>query len=140
MLAMLLASPPPVVTFLFGLPSTEIITAPRGRGIVLMVTATSVNEAGAIEAAGIDVIVAQGIEAGNHRGVFGRAAPDDALGTGALTRLLVCKTKIPVIAAGGMMDGAEISSAFNLGTVAAQLGTAFMACSESAADEAYRRH
>lgn len=138
MLAMLLELAPPVVSFHFGVPSTEIITALRGCGIVLMATATSLDEARAIEAAGIDAIVAQGIEAGGHRGVFDPVAPDDSLGTAALTRLLVLKTKLPVIAAGGIMDGASIASALDLGAVAAQLGTAFVACPESAADEAYR--
>lgn len=138
MLAMLLALAPPVVSFHFGLPSTGIITALHDRGIVLMATATSLDEARAIEAAGIDAIVAQGIEAGGHRGVFDPAAHDDALGTVALTRLLVLKTKLPVIAAGGIMDGAGIASSLDLGAVAAQLGTAFIACPESAADEAYR--
>lgn len=138
MLATLLELAPPVVSFHFGVPSTEIITALRGRGIVLMATATSLDEARAIEAAGIDAIVAQGIEAGGHRGVFDPVAPDDSLGTAALTRLLVLKTKLPVIAAGGIMDGAGIASALDLGAVAAQLGTAFIACPESAADEAYR--
>ncbi|UZK67799.1 NAD(P)H-dependent flavin oxidoreductase [Sphingomonas sp. M1-B02] len=138
MLAMLLTLAPPVVSFHFGLPSTEIIAALRDRNILLMATATSLNEARAIEAAGIDAIVAQGIEAGGHRGVFDPLAPDDALGTIALTRLLVLKTRIPVVAAGGIMDGAGIASALDLGAVAAQLGTAFVACPESAADEAYR--
>lgn len=138
MLAMLLALAPPVVSFHFGLPSPEIIAALRGRNIVLIATATSLDEARAIEAAGIDAIVAQGIEAGGHRGVFDPRAPDDALGTVALTRLLVRKTKLPVVAAGGIMDGAGIASALDLGAVAAQLGTAFIACPESAADEAYR--
>lgn len=138
MLTMLLELAPPVISFHFGLPSIEVITALRERGVVMMATATSLHEARAIEAAGIDAIVAQGIEAGGHRGVFDPAAPDDALGTVALTRLLVLKTRLPVIAAGGIMDGAGIASALNLGAVAAQLGTAFIACPESAADDAYR--
>lgn len=138
MLAMLLELAPPVVSFHFGLPSTEIIAALRGRNILLMATATSLDEAHAIEAAGLDAIVAQGIEAGGHRGMFDPLAPDDALSTATLTRLLVLKTKLPVVAAGGIMDGAGIASALDLGAVAAQLGTAFIACPESAADEAYR--
>ena len=138
MLAMLLALAPPVVSFHFGVPSTEIIAALHDRGILLMATATNLDEARAIEAAGIDAIVAQGIEAGGHRGVFDPAAPDDALGTFALTRLLVLRTRLPVIAAGGIMDGAGIAATLDLGAVAAQLGTAFIACPESAADEAYR--
>ncbi len=138
MLATLLAIKPPVVSFHFGLPSADALSALRARGIYLLATATSLEEARAIEAAGIDGIVAQGIEAGGHRGVFDPAKPDDALGTLALTRLLVRKTKLSVVAAGGIMDGAGIAAALDLGAIAAQLGTAFVACPESAADEAYR--
>lgn len=138
MLAMLLETAPPVVSFHFGLPPADAIAALRGRGILLLATATSLAEARAIEAAGIDAIVAQGIEAGGHRGIFDPAAPDDALGTLALTRLLARETRLPVIAAGGIMDGAGIAAALDLGAVAAQLGTAFVACPESAADDAYR--
>ena len=138
MLAMLVEKAPPVVSFHFGLPAPDAIAALQSRGVVLIATATSLTEAQAIEAAGIDAIVAQGIEAGGHRGVFDPAAPDAALGTMALTRLLVRDVGIPVIAAGGIMDGAGIAAALDLGAVAAQLGTAFIACCESAADEAYR--
>jgi nitronate monooxygenase len=138
MLVMLLDLAPPVVSFHFGLPSADAIVALRARGIVLMATATSVEEARAIEAAGVDVVVAQGIEAGGHRGVFDPASLDDALGTFALVRLLAKKTNLPVVAAGGIMDGAGIAAALDLGAVAAQLGTAFIACPESAADDAYR--
>lgn len=138
MLAMLVESAPPVVSFHFGLPPKDALSALRERGILLLATATNLDEARAIEAAGIDVIVAQGIEAGGHRGVFDPAAPDDALGTMTLTRLLVTNTGLPVVAAGGIMDGAGIAAALDLGAVAAQLGTAFIACPESAADDAYR--
>ena len=82
--------------------------------------------------------MAQGYEAGGHRGVFNTNAPDSNLGTIALTRLLARQLHIPVIAAGGIMDGAGIASALRLGAAAAQLGTAFVAASESAADEGYR--
>ena len=138
MLAMLLDLAPPVVSFHFGLPPADVLSALRARGIYLMATATSLDEAHAIEAAGIEAVVAQGIEAGGHRGVFNPNAPDDALGMVALTRLLVRKTGLPVIAAGGIMDGAGIAAALDLGAAAAQLGTAFVACPESAADDAYR--
>ena len=137
-LAMLLEVAPPVVSFHFGLPSSDALSALRSRGIFLMATATSLEEAGAIKAAGIDAIVAQGIEAGGHRGIFDPATPDDALGTVALTRLLVRKAGLPIIAAGGIMDGAGIAAMLDLGAVAAQLGTAFIACPESAVDEGYR--
>ncbi|MBM7406847.1 MULTISPECIES: NAD(P)H-dependent flavin oxidoreductase [Sphingomonas] len=138
MLTMLLALAPPVVSFHFGLPPADVLAALRARGVYLMATATSLEEARAIEAAGIDAVVAQGIEAGGHRGIFDPNAPDDALGMVALTRLLVRNTGLPVIAAGGMMDGAGIAAALDLGAAAAQLGTAFVPCPESAADAAYR--
>ena len=138
MLAMLLATKPPVVSFHFGLPSAEAIAALREAGIMLLATATSPGEARRIERAGLDAVVAQGIEAGGHRGVFDPAAPDDALGTLALARLLAVDGRLPVIAAGGIMDGAGITAVLAVGAFAAQLGTAFVCCPESAADEAYR--
>ena len=138
MLAMLVSTAPPVVSFHFGLPAADRIAALKDAGCLLMASATSPAEARLIEAAGVDAIVAQGWEAGGHRGVFDPAAPDDRLGTMALTRLLVTETGLPVIAAGGLMDGAGIRAALALGASAAQLGTAFIACPESSADEAYR--
>ncbi len=137
-LSMLIETAPPVVSFHFGLPSADRIGALKRAGCVLLASATSLHEARAVEAAGIDIIVAQGWEAGGHRGVFDPIAPDDRLGTMALTRLLVTRSTLPVIAAGGIMDGAGIRASLSLGAVAAQLGTAFIACPESSADEAYR--
>lgn len=138
MLALLVEQAPPVVSFHFGLPPAEAIRALHERGVLLLASATNIDEARAIAAAGIDAIVAQGIEAGGHRGMFDPQAPDDALGTMALTRLLVRDAALPVIAAGGIMDGAGIAAALDLGAVAAQMGTAFIGCPESAADDAYR--
>jgi nitronate monooxygenase len=138
MLAMLVERPPPVVSFHFGLPGMDRIAALKAAGCVLMATATSRREAEAIEAAGIDAVVAQGWEAGGHRGMFDPDADDDRLGTMALTRLLVVNFRLPVIAAGGIMDGRGIRAALDLGAAAAQLGTAFVACPESIADQAYR--
>jgi len=92
----------------------------------------------AIERAGLDAIVAQGIEAGGHRGIFSPDVEDEGLGTLALTRLLVRNTSLPIIAAGGIMDGAGLRAVLDLGGQAAQLGTAFIACPESSADAAYR--
>ncbi|WP_293230195.1 nitronate monooxygenase [Paludibacterium sp.] len=136
--AMLLEERPAVVSFHFGLPPAEHIAALKAAGIVLLATATSLDEARRIEAAGVDGIVAQGVEAGGHRGVFDPDEPDEGLGTLALVRLLVQRTSLPVIAAGGIMDGAGIAAALALGAVAAQLGTAFIACPESSADVLYR--
>ncbi|MFC4256450.1 nitronate monooxygenase [Altererythrobacter xixiisoli] len=138
MVSMLLDTAPPVVSFHFGLPPADIIAALKQRGIALIATATNLAEAQVIAAAGLDGVVAQGVEAGGHRGLFDPAAHDDALSTFALTRLLVQSVDLPVIAAGGIMDGAGIAAALDLGAAAAQLGTAFIACPESAADAAYR--
>jgi nitronate monooxygenase len=138
MLAMLLETRPSVVSFHFGLPSGAAIRALRDAGIVLLATATNLDEARAIAKAGIDAVVAQGWEAGGHRGIFDPDAPDDQLGTMALTRLLARNLDQPVIAAGGIMDGAGIAASLRLGASAAQLGTAFVAAEESLADEGYR--
>jgi len=138
MFAMLCDEKPAVVSFHFGLPRQAWIDALRADGIVLLATATSLGEARRIEDAGIDAIVAQGVEAGGHRGVFDPEAPDEGLGTFALVRLLATHGKLPVIAAGGIMDGAGIAAALALGAQAAQLGTAFVASPESSADAAYR--
>jgi nitronate monooxygenase len=138
MLAMLIEAAPPIVSFHFGVPSADRVAALKQAGCLLLASATSPAEARAIECAGLDMVVAQGWEAGGHRGVFDPAAPDDRLGTMALTRLLVRQSALPVIAAGGLMDGAGIKAVLTLGAVAAQLGTAFIACPESSADEAFR--
>ncbi len=138
MLEMLIEEKPAVVSFHFGLPDARKIQALHDAGIYLLASATSLAEARQIEAAGIDAIVAQGIEAGGHRGVFDPKQPDEGLGTMALVRLLARQTTLPVIAAGGIMDGAGIAAALALGAHAAQLGTAFVACPETAADAAYR--
>ena len=138
MLAMLVAERPAVVSFHFGVPSHDRIQALHDAGIVLLGSATNLAEARALAAAGIDAIVAQGFEAGGHRGVFDPTAEDDCLGTLALTRLLVRELDRPVIAAGGIMDGAGIAAALRLGACAAQLGTAFIACDESQADAGFR--
>lgn len=137
-LEVLLTERPKVVSFHFGLPARDRIEALRARGIVLFATATSLEEGKAIASAGIDAVVAQGYEAGGHRGVFDPKEPDDQLGTVALTRLLVSKLDIPVIAAGGIMDGAGVAAYLLLGAAATQLGTAFIACPESSADAGYR--
>ncbi|VTZ52046.1 Nitronate monooxygenase [Methylocella tundrae] len=138
MLALFLQEKPKVVSFHFGLPSPQRIAALRAAGILLFASVTNLTEARAVAQAGIDAVVAQGYEAGGHRGVFDPDAPDDRLGTMALTRLLVRNLNIPVVAAGGVMDGAGVAAVLHLGASAAQLGTAFIACPESQADEFYR--
>ncbi len=138
MLNVLIAERPKVVSFHFGLPSAERVRALKEAGIVLFASATSLAEARQGAAAGVDAIVAQGYEAGGHRGVFDQQAADDRLGTMALTRILVKELGLPIIAAGGIMDGAGIAAALALGAAAAQLGTAFIGTYESVADAGHR--
>jgi len=137
-LQMLLDERPAVVSFHFGLPPLEHIRALQEAGILIFASATNLSEAKAIEAAGLDAIVAQGIEAGGHRGLFDPTARDEALPTQVLLRQLVKHCALPVIASGGIMDGAAIRAALDLGACAAQLGTAFILCPESAANAVYR--
>jgi nitronate monooxygenase len=137
--ALLLAERPAIVSFHFGLPSADRLAALRKAGIRTMATATNPQEALVIERAGIDAIVAQGIEAGGHRGMFDPEAADERLSTSVLVRQLARQTSLPIVAAGGIMDGAGIKAALDLGAAAAQLGTAFVLCPESGANAGYRR-
>ncbi len=138
MQAMLLEDRPAIVSFHFGLPEATRIRALREAGIILLATATSLHEAKAAAEAGVDAIVAQGWEAGGHRGMVDPDAPDDQLGTLALIKTIVGQVDLPLIAAGGIMDGAGIGAALRQRAVAAQLGTAFIACDESLADDGFR--
>ncbi len=135
--AMLLELRPAVVSFHFGLPEQGFVDALRAAGITTLACATSLDEARQIEQAGVDVIVAQGMEAGGHRGAF-VPEQDTLMGTMALVRLLARESRLPVVAAGGIMDGAGIAAALQLGACAVQMGTAFILCPESAASQAYR--
>ena len=137
MLAMLLEERPPVVSFHFGLPPHGAHRGAPRAGIVLLAAVTSPAEGRVVAAAGVDAVVAQGFEAGGHRGVFDPAAADDRLGTLALTRLLVREL--------GSRDRRGRHHGWRrgrrgpeLGASAAQLGTAFLACPESAADAGFR--
>ena len=127
-----------VVSFHFGLPPAHIVAELKNVGSVLLATVTSVREAQLAREAGVDAVVAQGYEAGGHRGMFDADAVDDRLATMALVRVLAAKQPLTVIAAGGIMDGAGVAAALKLGAVAVQLGTAFIACPESAADAGFR--
>jgi nitronate monooxygenase len=138
MLEVLVRTRPAVVSFHFGLPTAQQIDALHGAGCVLMATATNPAEARAIEAAGIDIVVAQGYEAGGHRGMFDANVPDPALGTFALVRLLAATVRIPVVAAGGIMDGQGIAASMRLGASGAQMGTAFLTCPEAATSSHHR--
>ena len=102
-------------------------------------SATCVAEAQHLEALGVDFIIAQGTEAGGHRGSYQRDPYEAMTGTLALTRLIVRAVKIPVVAAGGIMDGAGIAAVLALGAQGAQLGTAFIPCSESGAPAIHKQ-
>lgn len=138
MFAMLLEEKPKVVSFHFGLPQASWIEMLHGAGIVTMACATTPAEAAQIEAAGIKVLIAQGAEAGGHRGIFEPEKGDAMIGTFALVRMLARQSKLPVVASGGIMDGAGMAAAFALGAAGAQLGTAFILAPESSASAAYR--
>lgn len=138
MLAMLLEERPAVISFHFGLPGDDRIAALKATDALLLASATTPEEGRKAQAAGVDMIVAQGVEAGGHRGVFD-PADDPRFATLPLTRLLATQLDVPVIAAGGIMDGAGVAAALALGAAGAQLGTAFVGCPESSANPAYRR-
>lgn len=139
MMDVLLATAPAAVSFHFGLPSGHFLQLLKQRGIVTLASATSIAEAQAIEAAGIDFIVAQGIEAGGHRGIFSLETEDHQLSTFTLVQAIRQHSRLPVIAAGGIMDGAGIAAMLKLGVAGVQMGTAFVLCPESAANDAYRQ-
>lgn len=138
LLEVLLEEKPAVVSFHFGLPEPEAIQQLQQAGIILLATATSLAEVQRIEQAGLDGIVAQGVEAGGHRGIFNRDF-DPAIGMLDLLRLLKAHTNLPIIATGGIMDGHAIRQVLEQGACAAQLGTAFVICAESAAEPMYRQ-
>ncbi|MCJ2184539.1 nitronate monooxygenase [Novosphingobium sp. 1949] len=138
MLGVVETAAPAVVSFHFGLPSPAAVARLKRAGCRLVASVTALEEAQAAQRAGMDALVAQGWEAGGHRGIFDPDDPDAQLSTPALVRTLARWGKLPVIAAGGIMDGADIRTALNHGAVAVQMGTAFLACPETAADAAYR--
>jgi nitronate monooxygenase len=122
---------PPVFSFIFGIPPASVLEACRVKSIVTMGVATTVEEATALDTAGVDVIVASGFEAGGHRASFLRTAEASLTGLFALVPQVVDAVKAPVLAAGGIADGRGIAAALTLGAAGAQLGTAFLACEES---------
>ncbi len=134
----LLEAQPPVFSFVFGVPSSKILQACRTRHIFTIGAATTIAEAHALEAAGVDAIVASGFEAGGHRPSFLASAEQSLTGTFALTQLISARVKCPVIAAGGIADANGVRAALCLGAQAAQMGTAFLACEESAAPKMHR--
>lgn len=134
-----LAADTPIFSFTFGIPNADAMARLKARHIVIIGTATTVDEARMLSDAGVDAILAQGGEAGAHRGTFAGSFESAMIPTLTLVPAIRNTVSLPVIASGGLMDGYEISQALRLGASAAALGTAFLACPESGASEAYKR-
>ena len=117
---------PPVVSFHFGLPSAELLARVRAWGAKILSSATSVDEALWLEARGVDAVVAQGIEAGGHRGMFLSEDLSTQLGTFALVPQMVQEIKVPLIAAGGIADAKGVAAAMALGAAGVQVGTSYL--------------
>jgi len=128
----------PVVSFHFGAPKQHVVEALKASGSIILATATTVSEAIKLEERGIDVVVAQGWEAGGHRGSFSSNYEEVGIGTMALVPQIADSVNLPVIAAGGIGDGRGIAAALALGASGVQIGTAFLSCSETPITPQYR--
>lgn len=137
-LAVILEEAVEVFSFTFGVPRAEELEALQQRGIVTLGTATHLLEAIVLEESGVDMVVAQGIEAGGHRGTFVGPPEQGLVGTLALIPVLPDHLRIPFIAAGGIMGGRGIAAAMALGADGVQMGTAFLTCPESGAPPAHK--
>jgi nitronate monooxygenase len=135
---MLLEAKPEAVSFHFGLPEPEIVQAIKAAGIFVLSSATTVAEARLLEAQGVDAVIAQGTEAGGHRGTFTGIEIGQQPGLFSLLPQVVDAVTVPVIAAGGIADGRTAAAAFMLGASAVQLGTAFLRCDEAKVRDAHR--
>lgn len=122
---------PPIVSFHFGLPADHLVKRVKATGALVLSSATTVAEARWLEAHGGDAVIAQGFEAGGHRGIFLDKNLDTQVGTMALVPQMVDAIKIPVIASGGIADARGVKAAFALGASAVQVGTAYLFCPES---------
>ena len=129
---------PPVVSFHFGLPSDELLVRVKATGAFVLSSATTVEEAVWLEARGADAVIAQGVEAGGHRGMFLKEDVSTQTGTIALVPQMVDAVKVPVIAAGGIADARGVRAALELGAVAAQIGTAYLLCPEATTSRVHR--
>jgi nitronate monooxygenase len=129
----------PAFSFIYGIPPKEILDECRGRGIAIIGTATTVDEAVALEEAGVDVVAASGFEAGGHRGSFLRPSEESLVGAISLVPQVVDAVKLPVVAAGGIADARGVVAAFALGASGVQMGTAFLSCEESGSSPVHRR-
>ncbi|OIK25612.1 nitronate monooxygenase [Streptomyces malaysiense] len=139
-LAVLLDDPVPVVSFHFGVPGRQALERLRRAGTFTLVTATTPEEAVAVERAGADAVIAQGVEAGGHQGTHRDVPENDGAGLGLLSLITQIReaVRIPVVAAGGIMRGAQIAAVLAAGASAAQLGTAFLATPESGAPAVHK--
>jgi nitronate monooxygenase len=131
---------PAILSFHFGLPPEGVVEKAHRLGIAVGISATSLAEGLTIESANADFIVAQGIEAGGHRGQFDVQTKDEALSTLELITQLAKHCRIPIVAAGGIMNGTHIQNALAKGAQAAQMGTAFLCCDESGTPPSYRHY
>jgi len=129
---------PAVVSFHFGLPSTALLERVRGCGAKILASATTVDEALWLEAHGVDAVIAQGVEAGGHRGNFLSDDLSTQPGTFALVPQVVRAVKVPVIAAGGIADAKGVAAAIKLGAAAVQVGTAYLLCPEATTSVVHR--
>ena len=128
----------PICSFTFGVPSKQVIAELKQSNIILMGTATTVREAVENENAGMDLVVVQGCEAGGHRGSFANGDDESLIGLMSLIPQVVDSVRIPVIAAGGIMDGRGLRASICLGAKGVQMGTAFLTCVESGAHQVYK--
>jgi len=133
-----LAARPAAFSFTFGCLAPVYVRALQAMGVFVMGTATTAAEARALEEAGVNAVIAQGSEAGAHRGTFLHDAQDALVGTMALVPLVARAVRVPVVASGGIMTGAGVRAALTLGAAAVQLGTAFMLCPEAGTPPAHR--
>ncbi len=135
----LIEAKPAFFSFIFGVPSASVLQKCKANGIVTAGGATSIDEAVALEKAGVDIVVASGFEAAGHRPAFLDRANDSFIGSFALIPQIADAVKIPVVAAGGISDGRGVAAALILGADAVQVGTAFLACDESGAFQGHRQ-